>query len=572
MRKIFGISLKSTEFEFPHNSINDIFQNKEFEDFCTKRLKLFLYGQNCDNSYYENENLLLAYTGTIYFQQNPELGINIEKSKFFNLLNDIDSGFQSVKGKYNIIYYDKNLNKLRIKGDRFAMFPLFIYENEKYFIFCNDYEYLIPFIKGNSIYSVDALYEYFLFGSPQNNKSIFKDIRLLAPGEQILIHNDILEIKRDPSISIHMNRNNIDQIAEEYFFALKDEVNQSLVWNPEIMISLTGGADTRMILGCISEELRHKHSFFTLRSHFVNDEENQDLIIAKLLAKEFNLNHSVLSMPDFYDIEELNNKFFECVRENLPVFISGFLGTESLRFLDSYNSIPYLNRKLITKTFIHPVCNDFFIDLPHEANFETVFMKAKTYIDSFFNNPSTKDVDYFKEEVFNSIKHIDCPHPEIAYTINYLTRSFFSNHWGGAISPSSLTTASSVRHYQSPFFSENILKILFSINIKSLDSSINSISNTIFKNHLNNFCKTPSNSGIAKDKTTALKIFNRGIHADSRKQIVYSEIEMLINNETIINTGQFNLNQLKHKFHFSPNQKAKVWWDLLYWIKYSGGY
>ena len=206
------------------------------------------------------------YSGMIYpdhLPQEPKNTLNLQKIEHFARLYDKISSkaLEQINGKFNFIVYSKD-RSLKIYNDNLGLYPLFYYENNDVLIFCNDYEPVLEYDKCiRENLDKSAIIEYLLSGAPQNNKTFFKDIKILPPGSVIKASAKQIAIKRNfPVLEIKKNKLSVDAVADEYFACFKNELNLMLAWYPDIEITLTGGADTRMILGAMSEEEKKRRN------------------------------------------------------------------------------------------------------------------------------------------------------------------------------------------------------------------------------------------------------------------------------------------------------------------------
>lgn len=582
MNKVFAIVIKN------RNKCPDIINKNPEELSLCKNLNVLTYyiddlilivsSSQKNEIIKETNNSLLAYSGILYLDFIPKSTPGQLETEKLNFLSDEyekkgDNAVFGINGKFNLIIYDKNDKYLKILNDELGLYPLFYYENEKYILFCNDYEPILKF-NGNLKYETDtnSLIEYFLFGAPQNNKTFFKNIRLMPPGSKITVSSKGIKIQKNfPVLKIQKNQRHISEIADEYFSVFKKELDLILKWYPDIDVTLTGGADTRMILGAMSEEERIKRTFVTFSSPYLSDEENQDIQIANVLAKKYNLKHKVIC-NELFAIKTLDSKYFTTLRDISNYYISGYLGSETLRFNASYpNNISEITRALITSDEnIYNYASDFLIYLERNLNFKQKYNIGLSTLKKYLSPDvfSSFNIKNSHIEIRKSIDFVKTAFLEIPYTTQYITRSFFSRHCGGARS-SVLMPCYITRYMLSPFMSPKLLKIILGINPQLLDSRPDHMTYLIYKNNLPELSKIHSNSHLGDYNEVVLPKINYGKNAVYQTNPHYPDAEKIFTENMQTNYSYlFNFEKIKSDFFEQDNDKRYIWMDLFLWLNY----
>jgi len=526
----------------------------------------------------ETNNRFFACSGFFYPDFNPKTTPDQSEAEKLKFLADEYEKKEykaiiGMHGKFNLFVYNKNDNKLIVLNDRLGLYPLFFYQNEDYVLLCNDYEPILNF--DNSIkkqIDTTSVLEYFLFGAPQNNKTFFKSIKLMPPGSIMTVSSKGIKIQKNfPVLKIQKNQKLISEIADDYFSVFKKELDLLLKWYPEMDVTLTGGADTRMILGAMSEEERKKRTFVTFSSSYVPDDLNQDIQIAKLLAQNYHLNHKIIP-NELYAISTLDNDYFRKLRINSRFFISGYLGSETLRFYSPYpNNISEITRALITSDEnIYDYFSDFLIFLEKNLNYKQKLNKGLSFLAPYFNPDifvsfSSKNSI---NEILKSVDFVKSAFMEIPYTNQYITRSFFSRHCGGARS-SVLMPCYTTRYMFSPYMSENLLKIIWSTPPLLLSSEPECLTYLIFKKYLPELSNIPSNSHLGDYNNTILPNYNLGKHVVYHTNPQYPDPEKIFT-ENIQKSYSylFNFEKISSDFFEQNSNKRYVWADLFLWLKY----
>jgi len=197
--------------------------------------------------------------------------------------------FEPKEGRY--IYFNKDF----IKTDSFGLMQLFTYEENNYFAISNSFIYLVQFLKKKGVklsVNTDSVY-------------LARGNKLPYIGSQLFITTLCNEIKLVPSFTlISLGKNTISQksiFASEITSPLiyEEELNQyinttlcrikTLSDNFDIQCDLTGGLDSRVILGLV-HRVQKKNSFtLTLKINRKNPNMALDNEIALEIINKFDL-------------------------------------------------------------------------------------------------------------------------------------------------------------------------------------------------------------------------------------------------------------------------------------------
>ena len=153
----------------------------------------------------DNEGKIhLVFNGEIYnyIELRHEL---IRKGYKFKTNGDVEvliylykemgiSCIDKINGMFSFALLDINKNITWIARDRVGIKPLYYYQDKKRFLFSSDLLALNKVVNQNINY--DSLLEYLSFSYVKNPFSMFKNIKKLDPGSQIIINQNKLHISR----------------------------------------------------------------------------------------------------------------------------------------------------------------------------------------------------------------------------------------------------------------------------------------------------------------------------------------------------------------------------------------
>ncbi len=547
------------------------------------RLLLCIIEHSDKNTTTQTAQHFFAFGGLLYPSHLPDnipVNIPFQKINFFARIYEMhqEKALQNARGKFNFLVYGKD-HVLKIYNDIFGFFPLLYYEDTHLVIFSNDIEPLLKYKEAHKQQlDAHALIQYFLCGAPQSSRTFFENIRFLEAGCCMTLDGTKLKISPYfPNLKITPNKTSTEELADIYFEKLKKELRLMLAWHPNIPVTLTGGADTRMILGAMEENERCRRTFTTFRSDYVSDHENQDITIARLLAEKYGLKHEITNNA-MYAIESPDSTYFTALSARFAPHISGYLGSETLRFYNSYpTNISEISRALLSGkkvTYEPEPETDFFVPLKCTDAYRKKVKDAQRYINPylFSNIPELFYANKLKKEILHTIYNINSSFIEAPYTHLYITRSFFSRHCSGARS-SVLMPFLLTRNLFSPFMASSLLKIVWGLHPYQLKSDQSGLTRMIYKRHLKELSEMPSNSHLGHYTNDVLPPFTGGKHTIDHIKIKYPPpYEIFCKEVTETYQSFFNFEAIRRDFFGYPlHNKAYVWTDLLMFLKYIQG-
>lgn len=560
MHKFLGIYVKQgkpfdpKEFSEVTETIKGLCNPNNKNTYTSNSFFLMSY---CDNEgempYFIKDNVLYAYSGYVYFHQYPmsDKTIDIERERFEKIIAEEKSGNVNIEGNYNIVRYDLKKNRLSIQSDMLGLNSLFCYEDKNVFMFCSDYEPLVKYKDNKYKIDIDAIYEYIMVKAPQNGRTFFKNITIFPRNKTYYVSPCFSRRKSGKRIRVPLSKCSVTEITEKYFNTLKEDVRCMLEWYPNIPVTLTGGADTRMILGCMSDKQRARHTFVTIRNRNIIDGENQDVVIAKKLAEKYGLRHDIVNYK-LTGMSTIGNDYFKGLFPSDIIVLSGFCGSETIDLQQG-------------KWALSELCLNI-IESKSKMHSKRMFQERLSEINMCLTN-NKLTFDGLKKDVLSAFYKTDVANRLELYIPMFFCRSFFSCHWGGGRS-NSLMPGITARHYMAPIVSKNCTYVLCSVKEDELGKDVDDIRNLIFKNHLYDLTDIESNSDLCNNKDCALKKTTLPKNQNDFFKINYENIDHIFDNEYTRNLNIFNLEQIRKDYYDNKRNDSHVFLDLLLWFNY----
>ena len=188
---------------------------------------------------------------------------------------------ENITGSFSTTVIDKNSGQITICNDLIGVYPLYyLLRNNQVFV---SNSIILMASVTNSVFDEVGIAqrcigpEYFNMGS----RTILENCKRLLPGENIKFDTagQILDTKYDNSLyqEISSSKQN-HNLHQTYWEAYKKEVEYCLIGHPNVNVALSGGMDSRLLLGAVSDQK-------DIDCLTYGEEENYETKIAARIAK-----------------------------------------------------------------------------------------------------------------------------------------------------------------------------------------------------------------------------------------------------------------------------------------------
>ncbi|CAG8998568.1 MAG: Asparagine synthetase [glutamine-hydrolyzing] 1 [Candidatus Celerinatantimonas neptuna] len=262
----------------------------------------------------ESGNYVIVFNGEVYNYQELKqqlilLGYNFRTSSDTEVVlkSYMQWGEECVnyfRGMFAFCIYDLHKDDLFLARDRFGIKPLIYTFLEGQFVFSSE---LKPFLKSNIIsrkLSLEALNEYFLYGSVKQPNTILDGVYHLMPGHYMRVKFDksceithyydyVKESAKQPKIESYQEA--IIRVREE----LETATKYHMVADVEVGAFLSGGVDSTAVVAMMKHYSSKNINTFSVgfKSKTVIEDETN---IASRSAKLLGCNHHNILIDDAY--------------------------------------------------------------------------------------------------------------------------------------------------------------------------------------------------------------------------------------------------------------------------------
>ena len=251
----------------------------------------------------KNKNLILIANGEIY----NDLQIRKKYSNYKFITNsDSESilavyktkgvdGFKDLRGMYAFAIYDEEKDEIIISRDEFGIKPLYFALFNHGLIFCSELNSLRNAMPFKSSLNNQKVVEQLQYQYCTGNKTIYKGLNRLRPGETLIIKNGKIKESRFRKLEVKRNVS-----INESFFKRKiiETVKMHLRSDVPYCLFLSGGIDSMLLLYCIMELKLKNITAFTMNVSSKQDHSFKQIC----LDNNIKLKELSFSENDFWDL------------------------------------------------------------------------------------------------------------------------------------------------------------------------------------------------------------------------------------------------------------------------------
>lgn len=313
---------------------------RELLKFRFKKFTLFCF-EGSGIQIEDNERFFLAVAGNVYSDLDF---LKNEKSEYIIMLKTF---LNKASGQFTLCLYDKVNSKLYLANDFFGLYPLFYYQCDDYLMFCNEYQPLL--IQQNRVLPVyeSLIKPYFEYGFTLDNSTFFKNIEKFNEGQIMQSRTTDFIFDDYPISDTQQNEKSYDEYLEDIYSTLKKAVNRSINNLKNPAVTLTGGLDTRIILALTQSKLRERTNYTTFFLEPLNEGNDKDVLISKIIAEEYYLNHIVIPFKE--KTQQFDYHYFENIRNSSDNYLTGQYGGELLSGILLKGVLPSKTNELLNK-------------------------------------------------------------------------------------------------------------------------------------------------------------------------------------------------------------------------------
>ena len=400
--------------------------------------------------YNENKSILIIYNGEIYNYKEIKKELKEYKFQTQSDTEVILHGYEKwghevlnkLRGMFAFCIYDKNKKELFIARDHFGIKPLYYYKTDEVFLFSSEIKSFLDIPSFKKELNKEMLGAYLTFSFTPGEKTFFKNVYKLSPGNYMIVNTKTKEykIKKYFTLKFTKTEKNYQQIVDDISNKMKESVKYHLVSDVEVGSFLSSGIDSSYLVS-----LARPDKTFTVG---YENKEYSEIDYAKDLtsrlditniSRKINKKEYMDAISDvFYHMDEPTTDacsiavYFlsKLASESVKVVLSGEGADEFFGGYNSYDDNPYTKLPLFIRKTIATICKI----LPKNKYTRYLIRRGKSLEDSYvsinrnFYDDELDDIltfkDYLKnkdilKETYNEYKEESELNKKLAIDIRY---------------------------------------------------------------------------------------------------------------------------------------------------------
>src|SRR5918912_1279809 len=231
-----------------------------------------------------------------------------------------------LRGMFAFALWDERRQKLSIARDRAGKKPLYYTETAQgTFVFGSELKSLLQHPQVPREIDREALDAYLTFGYVPDPLSIFRGVRKLPPGHQLMLEDGKLCVEQYWDFAYEtptLETSREEDYLEELRALLDESVHMHLVSDVPLGAFLSGGIDSSTVVGLMARHTRQPVKTFSIGFH---EDSFNELKYARVAAKHFGTDHhEFIVTPEICDVvDELAWHFDEPFADSsaIPTYV-----------------------------------------------------------------------------------------------------------------------------------------------------------------------------------------------------------------------------------------------------------
>lgn len=311
---------------------------------------------------------------------------------------------ESADGDYIVQIYERNKKKLLLFNDYFGRLASYYYCQNGLFVFSKELKTILKFIPKIEL-NRSGLTEFLMREYEFGKKTIFKNIFYLLPSQMIVIKkqsDDIFfELSNSTDFNFKLNspfsgkNESFDYLKKVFFESLKNRIKTVEEKGYKIIADLSGGYDTRTILGGLSRFTKNV-SYFTFE--YIRDESPSARILFEKMGWPGRYNK--LHFENKLDFQEIGSLIYKT--DGLVNYYTTSICYKELQYLKScipektvrfggLGGSDFMRKRFwpYRHSFVYGIKHGFYSNLPLNIACQITGLDYKTYeeeLEAYFSS------------------------------------------------------------------------------------------------------------------------------------------------------------------------------------------
>ena len=373
--------------------------------------------------YNEDKSILIIYNGEIYNYKDLKKELKDYKYKTQSDTEVILHGYEKwgykvldkLRGMFAFCIYDKNKNELFIARDHFGIKPLYYYKTDEVFLFSSEIKSFLDIPSFHKELNKEMLGAYLTFSFTPGEKTFFKNVYKLSPGNYMIVNTKTKEYKIEKYFTLNFTKTDksYQEIVNDISKTMKEAVKYHLVSDVEVGSFLSSGIDSSYLVS-----LARPDKTFTVG---YENKEYSEIDYAKDLTSRLNITNISRKINKKEYMDAISDVFYhmdepttdacsiavyflsKLASESVKVVLSGEGADEFFGGYNSYDDNPYTKLQLFIRKTIASICKL----LPKNKYTRYLIRRGKSLEDSYvsinrnFYDDELDDILAFKDYLKN---------------------------------------------------------------------------------------------------------------------------------------------------------------------------
>jgi len=323
----------------------------------------------------------LSQTDRVTKDSPPAIILELIEKKGVEIIKDLN-------GSFILALWDSGKKRLTIANDRFGLRPLYYYWQDDIFLFASEMKSILSNPEVKREIDPEGMAQFFTLNFIMEDRTLLRQVKILEPASILTFENKKVNQETYWILSLQESQKgfNRKEALNRAHFLVKQAVKRQIKDEIPKILSLSGGLDSRTIIGAIAQ-LGYKIPTFTF-----GIPECPDQKLAKAIADACGVDNRFFELSPDYLIkwakkgvwltEGMSNcvnfhgiEFTPEIRKNAQIVLNGFGGGELFGFLSLLAA-----RLLFQKNSIHWV--DWFfsrINHPFPVSDQNLLFQTRYY-------------------------------------------------------------------------------------------------------------------------------------------------------------------------------------------------
>lgn len=166
---------------------------------------------------------------------------------------------ERLNGIFAFAVWDSSRRQLFLARDRAGVKPLYYATVDNGIIFASEPKALLKHPKVKPVIDSEGIAQIMLLGpAVRPDSGIFRDIKQLPPGHQIIFRKGVFSIGSYWTLTAQKHAETAEETAEHLSYLIRDSVTRQLVSDVPLCTFLSGGLDSSIISAVAAEEYRKR--------------------------------------------------------------------------------------------------------------------------------------------------------------------------------------------------------------------------------------------------------------------------------------------------------------------------